>query len=453
MRRLLFSAAALALAGAAHAADQPPQIALTVYNSNLALVEDVRTLNPPAGRSTIELKDVSASIRPETATLTGKGLSVIEQNFDYDLLSPAKMMEKAVGKQIQIVRTNPGNGQQTTETATVLAVNDGVVLQIGNRVEILREDSVPTRVVFDSIPASLRANPTLSVTVNADGAGPRAATLRYLTNGLSWQADYVAMYDEKKALADVQGWVTLTNKSGTSFEKAATQLVAGNFNLVNSDTELTLRERREARSQSGVAAGAPADGADYYIYPLPGRVTVADNQTKQVGFLGLQGAPTTKAYRYEAYGFDSLTTPRHVDVALKLTNAGAALPAGVVRVYMHDDAGEVKFVGEAHIDHTPADSQLEFKIGQAFDITVTPTVTSADKSAKTRTRYAMSYLFHNGRAEPVTVEFEQVGLGLGGKVEAESLPSRRLDADTLGWSVPVPANGETTLTFTADTGA
>ena len=449
MRRLLMSAAALALAGAAHAADQP-QVSLTVYNSDLALVQDVRELNPPAGRSKIEFKDVSASIRPETATLSGKGLSVVEQNFDYDLLTPQKMMEKAVGKQVQIVRTNPGTGQQTTETATVLAVNEGVVLKVGDHIEILREDGVPTRVIFDSIPDNLRANPTLSVTVDADGAGPRQATLRYLTNGLSWQADYVAQFDEKRGAADLQGWVTLTNKSGTSFKDAATQLVAGDFNLVHSETEYVQRQRNAARTNAGMVG---ASGADYYVYPLSEHVTVADNQTKQVGFLDLHGVATTKGYRFDAYGFDSLTDPRHVDVVLKIANTAAALPAGIVRVYMRDDAGDAKFVGEARIDHTPAGSTLSIKTGQAFDVTVTPTVMASDKSAKTRTHYSMSYLFRNARPEPVTVEFSQPGLGRDGKVDAESLPSRRIDADTLGWSVSVPANGETNLTFTVDTGA
>src|SRR6185295_4340441 len=156
----------------------------------------VRTLDIPAGRSRQEFQDVSGRIRPETVSLSAAGVGIDEQHFDYDLLTPAKLMEKAVGKQVQIVRINPGNGAQTTETATVLSVNAGVVLKIGDRIEVLREDDIPTRVIFDGIPDNLRARPTLSVTVDSGKAGARPATLSYLTNGLSWKADYVAMFEE-----------------------------------------------------------------------------------------------------------------------------------------------------------------------------------------------------------------------------------------------------------------
>ncbi len=187
----------------------PDRVSLTVYNQNIALVEDVRNLNVPAGRSRQEFPGVSASIRPETVGLSGRGLSVVEQNFDYDLLTPGKLMESAVGNEIGIVRTNPGSGAQTTERARVLAANQGVVLQIGDRIEVLRDDGVPTRVIFDQVPQNLRPRPTLSVTLDAQGAGRRETTLSYLTSGLTWKADYVARFDEKAGKLDLTGWVTL----------------------------------------------------------------------------------------------------------------------------------------------------------------------------------------------------------------------------------------------------
>ncbi|HEX4271766.1 MAG TPA: hypothetical protein VHZ32_10280, partial [Rhizomicrobium sp.] len=228
MRRMLLLAALPLFIGAAPA-DENRQISLTIYNSDLALVQDVRQLEVATGRSRLEFKDVSALIRPETVALSGKGLSIVEQNFDYDLLTPAKMMEKAVGKQVKIIRTNPATGKETPETATVLSVNEGVVLRIGNRIEVLRDDGIPTRVLFDGIPENLRARPTLSVTVDAQGAGPRETTLSYLTGGLTWTADYVAQFDEKQSTIGLQGWITLSNKSGVSFNNAKTRLVAGNI--------------------------------------------------------------------------------------------------------------------------------------------------------------------------------------------------------------------------------
>lgn len=452
MRHWISSAVlVLAAVGAAQASDQG-QVSLTVYNKNLALVQDIRHLDVPTGRSRIEFKDVSASIKPETVSLTGKGLSIVEQNFDYDLLTPAKMMEKAVGKQIQIIRTNPGTGAQTTETATVLSVNSGVVLQIGKRIEVLRDDGIPTRVVFASIPENLRAKPTLSVTVDASGGGPRDATLSYLSTGLSWKADYVALFDEKQAALNLQGWVTLTNNSGTSFANAKTQLVAGDINITDSEQDYWQHQQNKARYQTGSVPTGSGTAADYHAYQLPERITVAENQTKQVGLIDLKGVKARKTYEYPAYGFEGSDTPIHAAVALKFSNADTALPSGIVRVYMRDEGGEPKFVGEDEIDHTPAGSELTVKIGDAFDVTVQPTVVTSAKISKLRTLYSMSYAFHNAKAEPVTVDLRQNGLGRDGEVKLESIPSRRIDADTLGWSVPVPANGDATLTFSVEAG-
>lgn len=440
----------LCAAGAAFAADTQQKLSITVYNDNLALVQDERRLDVPAGRTRLEFKDVSASIKPETVALSGPGLAVVEQNFDYDLLTPAKMMEKAVGHEIAIVRTLP-NGHEVTEKAIVLSTNDGVVLKIGNRIEVLRDDGIPTRVIFSSIPENLRAQPTLSVTVDAAAAGPRDTTLSYLTTGLSWKADYVALFDEKKSSLRLQGWVTLTNNSGTSYKDAKTQLVAGDVNVSDDDGNAWQRRQSAARSAGTEAADQPSI-ADYYLYPLPERVTIAEAQTKQVGFLDLPGVSAKKVYEYRAGGFASDDNPEHVQVAIDFSNKSKALPAGTVRVYLKDQAGDAKFAGENTVDHTPAGSELSIKIGDAFDVTVQPTLVSSEKISRTRTRYAMSYVLRNAKSDAVTVELKQGGLWRDGKVESESLPSRRIDAATLGWSVPVPANGETTLTFTVDSG-
>src|ERR671913_1622029 len=202
-------------------------IAVTIYNNNRALVEDKRMLDLPAGRSRQEFRDVSAQIEPATVTLNGRGIGIVEQNFDFDLLSPAALMQKAVGQTVTLVRTNPGTGAETRERARILAVNGGVVMQIGDRIEVLRDDGIPARVIFHRVPETLRPRPTLSVTVNADGGGRRPVTLTYLTPGLAWAADYVALLDEANGRMDVQGWITLTNNSGTPYVNASTLLVAG----------------------------------------------------------------------------------------------------------------------------------------------------------------------------------------------------------------------------------
>lgn len=455
-RALLASAGLMLIPFSAHA--QGREVSVTIYNSDLALVEDARPLDLTAGRQRLEFKDVSAAIRPETVSLSAPGVTILEQNFDYDLLTPDKLMEKAVGQQVKIVRTNPGDGKETTEAATVLAANEGVVLKIGDRIEVLRDDGVPTRVIFDKVPETLRARPTLSVSVEAASAGQRQAKLSYLTSGLSWKADYVALFDEAKNALDLQGWITLSNTSGTPFENAKTQLVAGEVNQLNQNNGYRPPRRGSPGMVSaGTESGTGERVADYYVYPLPERTTIASNQNKQVGFLSAQGVAAKKVYEVRQGWFQSQAEPEKAVVAIQFSNArlaglGSQLPAGTLRVYMRDAAGDPKFVGENAIGHTPAGSELSIKTGEAFDVSSQATLVAETKVSKTRSRYEMRYLLRNAKNQPVTVELRQGGLWRDGEVKAESLKSRRIDARTLGWSVPVPANGETVLTFTVETG-
>ena len=441
----------------------PDRVSLTVYNQNIALVEDVRNLNVPAGRSRQEFPGVSASIRPETVGLSGRGLSVVEQNFDYDLLTPGKLMESAVGGDIGIVRTNPGSGAQETERARVLAANQGVGLQIGNRIEDLRDDGVPTRVIFDRVPANLRPRPTLSVTLDAEGAGRRETTLSYLTTGLAWKADYVARFDEKAGKLDLTGWVTITNNSGATFSNAQTRVVAGDVNLVNDNNGYNPRYGQPPRAVrgNGTQTGGQGALADVYVYPLPEAVTVANNQTKQVGLLDAVGVPASKRYLYVANGFQTAEEPGAAEVGVIFSNASGAaaraLPAGVMRVYVKDEAGEPRFIGEDQVDHAPAGSEIVITTGEAFDVTVQPRLVSSAAAPKSsyyrwRTRYAMEYTVRNARPQPVTVEVRQRGLGRDTELSEQSIEGDLRDANTVVWRVPVPANGETKLTATITTG-
>src|SRR6478609_5685947 len=191
-------ATALAAPSFAESGSPDRELSLTIYNKNIALVEHVRPISAPAGRQRIEFAGVSAQIVPETVSFNAPNVQLIEQNFDYDLLTPAKLMEKAVGSQVRLVRVNPATGAETQETAEVLSTVGGVVLRVGNRIEVLREDNLPTRVIFDKVPENLRAQPTLSVLVNAARPVNEVARLTYLSRGFKWAADYVAVFDEKK---------------------------------------------------------------------------------------------------------------------------------------------------------------------------------------------------------------------------------------------------------------
>ncbi len=427
----------------------PDRLALTIYNENIALVEDVRSLNINAGRTRQEFPGVSAAIRPETVTLSGRGLSVVEQNFDYDLLTPSKLMEGAVGREIGLIRTNPGNGTQTSERARVLAANQGVVLQIGNRIEVLRDDGAPTRVVFDGVPPNLRPRPTLSVTLDAEGSPRRDVTLNYLTGGLQWKADYVARFDEAGGKLDLTGWVTITNNSGSTFDNAVTRVVAGTVNVIGNNN------RNSVRRGSGTNSGANADG-DAHVYLLPDRVTVANNQTKQVGLLDAANVPASKRYVAQYYGFSSEEQARAADVGI-VFRSEPALPAGVMRVYVASANGEPRFIGEDQLSHSPAGSDLVISTGKAFDVTVQSRVVASERAGslgfnRYRTRIQMEYRVRNATGEAKTVEVRQRTYGRDTELTDQSIAGELADAYTAVWKVPVPANGETVLTATITTG-
>lgn len=322
------------LGSAAFAQTIPPpsqsaqgDVAVTIYNNDLGLVQDTRRLDLRAGRTRQEFPDVSAQIRPETVTLTGEGIGIVEQNFDYDLLSPQSLMQKAVGETITLVRTNPATGAETRERARVLAVNNGVVLQIGDRIEVLRDDSLPVRVIFDRVPENLRARPTLSVTLETQGGGVRPVTLTYLTPGLGWEADYVAMFDEAAGRMDVQGWITLTNTSGTEYREASTLLVAGAVNQAQPNYGRGFRPPppppgRPIRDP-GTETADRERLADFYLYPLPERTTIANRQTKQVSFLDVAGTPAARAYEFRNRWLGTMDQPQSANSVLRFSSARA----------------------------------------------------------------------------------------------------------------------------------
>jgi hypothetical protein len=452
-----FSAGAMA---AGPAADR--EISLTIYNKNIALIEHVRPISAPAGRQRIEFTGVSAQIVPETVSFIAPNVELIEQNFDYDLLTPAKLMEKAVGSQVRLIRVNPATGAETSETAEVLSTVGGVVLRIGTRIEVLREDTLPTRVIFDKVPENLRAQPTLSVLVNAAKPVNEVARLTYLSRGLNWAADYVAVFDEARGDTSMQGWITLNNTSGTTFTNARAQLIAGDVNLVNGEEQwwASWQQRRNSRNNQR-AAGTESSGrqqlGDFYVYPIKQLTTVANNQTKQVSFLDASGVKASKGYETSFYGFASNDEPQSAEVRMRFANSKAAglgeqLPSGVVRVYMRDARGQPQFVGEDHIGHTSAGSELALKIGDAFDVSIQPTLVATRRINKRKTEYDMSYLLRNARATSAVVTLRQDGLWRENELMKESLKGRRTDSDSFAWDVTVPANGETTLTFTISNG-
>lgn len=444
-------------------ADQQ-QLAVTIYNQDLALVRDVRRALLPTGDIRLALRDVAAKIRPETALLRSlsapAGLRTLEQNFDFDLLTPAALLQKYVGRQVRLVVTHPTTGAETIKTAEVLsAAEGGVVLRIGDRIET----GIPGRLIYDEVPANLRDRPTLSVQLANQTADGQELEISYLTGGLSWKADYVATLNDADNRLALNGWVTLTNQSGTSFPNAKLQLVAGDLHRVHD-----VRRKHDVLQR--LAAAPVADAVhmereqlfEYHLYKLPRPTTLAENQTKQVALLSAPTVTVRKElllqgsdYYYRSH-VGELGQKMKVAVYIELANRradglGQPLPAGIVRVYKNDRAGQAVFVGEDRIDHTPENEKLRLKLGDAFDVTANKTQTDY-KSLGRSYRYAHSsesayrLVLKNAKQEPVTVRVQEPIPG-DWEMLAESQPHVKKAAHPAVWDVPVPANGEAELTY------
>jgi hypothetical protein len=324
-------------------ADQK-EVAVTIYNENLALVKDKRTLTLPAGESTLAFREVSGRMRPETALLQStsqQDITVIEQNFDFDLLTPQKLLEKYVGKTIGVVKTHPTTGEETVEEATVLSSNNGVVLKVGDRIETGLSGG---RLIFPDVPENLRDKPTLVMQLASKTDTPQDLELSYLTGGLSWQADYVAELNSDENRLNLLGWVTLTNTSGTSYNNARLQLVAGDVHQVQ-----PVFDKRMVRGTAEIAYEAQAPGMvqeslfEYHLYTLDRSTDILENQTKQVALLQAEDITSSKEYLLK--GQDYYYRNRAGDLGSKIKvavylsfentkeeNLGLPLPKGIVRV-------------------------------------------------------------------------------------------------------------------------
>ena len=359
-------------------------LAVTVYNSNVALVRDVRRLRLPAGTLDLRYMDIAAQVNPATVHIVSlsapKDLNVLEQNYEYDLLSPQKLLQKYVGKELTLVRlvTENNSTKEVPVKATLLALNEGPVWKVGN--EIITGMGAD-RYVFPDLPENLYSKPTLVWLLDNKRAGEQTVEASYLTNQVNWNADYVLTIRSDQKAADLNGWVTVINNSGTAFRNAQLQLVAGEVHRVS----------------EAPASGAPAHGdegrcklaapqfvqepiSEYHLYTLERRTNLQDNETKQISLLDATGVSFDKIFEVDGqqYYYHNAQRPGEpikepVQVHIKFKNSqenslGIPLPAGTVRVYQGDSKGRVQFIGEDRIGHTPKDETLDLHIGNAFDV-------------------------------------------------------------------------------------
>ena len=435
------------------------QVSLTIYNSNLGLVKDVREIELAEGVTRLHFMDVAARIMPTTVLIRSQTNSetfqVLEQNYEYDLLSPETLLEKYVGKEVRLLDKNYFTGKDELVTATLLATNDSPIYRVGDEISI----GLPGRVILPQLPANLIAQPTLVWLLQAQAASTHTIEASYLTNDMTWQADYVVALNSDDSLADLSGWVSIENQSGTTYRNATLKLVAGDVNRVEPEV---LRERLMAATAMAHASSEPQfqeeSFFEYHLYTLDRPTTVQNNQTKQMTLLSAADIPITKRLvlrgqpHYVRATFDTPPPQQKVSVYLELENAeknrlGIPLPKGTIRVYKADSQGSLQFVGEDSIDHTPKDETVSIKTGEAFDVVGERRQTSFTRLSRRSSEVSWQIVVRNHKDEDVRVRVEEPMYGDWEVVASTPEQYEKPDAHTLRFEVTVPKNGEVKIGY------
>jgi hypothetical protein len=436
------------------------ELSLTVYNSDIALVRDVRNLQLARGIGNLRFMDIAATVNPATVhfrSLTEPSqVSVLEQNYEYDLLDPDKLLRKYVGREVTLMRNRQegGSTRQEEVKATLLSYNTSPVWKIGNEIVTgLGADHIR----FPELPDSLYSRPTLIWTVQNDGAARHRVEASYLARSLAWSADYVLTVARDDKAADLNGWVTLTNNSGTAFKNTKLQLVAGDLNRV----------RQQLNKMADMAAPAAARAeermaqesfSDYHLYTMGRKTTINNAQTKQVSLLEGTDVPVIKRYVVEGqnYYYHNYMHPGSpikdaVEVYYQFRNEekaglGLPMPAGVLRVYQADSKGGVQFVGEDRIMHTPKDETLNIKIGNAFDVICERKQTDFTKIATNVYEFEYEITLRNHKAVAIGVEVNEPVGGTWRMINS-SHQWTKTSAWAAQFKVPVAADGTAVLKY------
>jgi len=440
--------------------DDQAELALTVYNSNIALVRDVRNITLARGQSDLHFMDIAATVNPATVhfrSLTEPTrVSVIEQNYEYDLLEPEKLLKKYVGKDVTLVRSRTVGGSTREEevTARLLSYNNAPVWQInGEIVTGLHADHIR----FPELPGNLYSRPTLIWTLDNGGGGRHRVEASYLATDLAWNADYVLTVARDDKNADLDGWVTLKNGSGTGFKNASLQLVAGDLNRVRQQMNAMMDEMKSRRAEAAAPMAQEAF-SDYHLYTLGHKTSINNAETKQVAMLNATGFPVIKRYVVNGQNFyyrnpysPSAPLKDDVQVFYQLKNEttaglGMPMPMGTVRVYQADSKGGLQFVGEDHINHTPKDEIINLKIGNAFDVVCERKQTDFQKIATNVYEMEFEITLRNHKAIPVTVEVNEP-VGGTWQILRSTYNYTKTAAFAAQFNVPVAVDGTSVLRY------
>jgi hypothetical protein len=434
-------------------------VALTIYNVNLGLVKDVREISLLSGEGELKFMDVSSKIDPTSVNIRSlvapESLSVLEQNYEYDLLNPQKLMDKYVGKEVKLFYKNPYTEREEIVSATLLSNKGGPIYKIGDEITF----GYPGRVIFPKLPENLISKPTLIWKLDNRLMKAQTIEASYLTNGINWRSDYVVTLNDKDDMADMTGWVTVNNKSGATYKNAKLKLVAGDVNRVRDQKGYKDRMLRYAAQEARPAKPQfkEEEFFEYHIYTLQRPATVKQNQTKQISLINASNIPVRKellfqgAQYYFRGRYGEMVSNQKVGVYVEIdnrkkNNLGLPLPKGKVRVYKYDSGGSLQFVGEDLIDHTPKDEKVRVKLGEAFDVVGGRKQTDWKKIAYDTYEAAYEISLRNHKKKDVHVKVIEPIPG-DWKILSSSHTYVKTEGHTAQYMVQIPKDKEVKITY------
>lgn len=446
------------------------KLTLSIYNQDLALVKDIRQADIKAGTSEIVFDGVAQQIQPETAMLYGQDIKVLEQNYSYNVITYENLVNQSVGQEVTTVRQNPQTGENIFEKAYLIGSTYGQpVLKFPYGIET----NFSGHIVFDKIPAGVSDKPTLTAKINNKKSGAKNLFLAYLTGGLSWKTDYVATINNKNQL-DLTGWVTINNNTGVDYNNAKIQLIAGEVNAVRDVVKprmmmakMSMAVMNDSVESAGLGSVTPEQISNYELYTIPAITSIKDKQTKQIGLIEKSGVKYAKEFNFNSplyFGGNYEFEKMHPEITYvlennKTSNLGISLPAGTMRFYENDKNGSLQFIGSANIGNTAKEEKLRLNLGQAFNLTIAGKISKVSEkeierkpqnkcyNVKVLKTYTAETTISNADTDANSVIISQ-SFPDTAKLLKESHKGTLKNASTKQWTVSVPANGKTTLSFT-----
>lgn len=428
-------------------ANDQTRLQLTVYNAGRALVKDQRIIQLTQAEQRIAFMDVAEQIMPQTVAI--KGLDVLEQNYDFDLLSPQALINKNIGKKVRIARRSSDSGETLEwQQGIILSTNGGVILKMNDGSLESLNANTNYHIVFDEVPDNLRTSPTLSLLLKQPVTGRQQVDMTYLTGGLSWQSDYVLQLDQSETVAELDSWVTLNNQSGIDYKNAHLQLLAGDVNLQSKQPRAVARMERMMLQSDSMGEIQEQALHGYHLYTVPHQTTINNKQSKQIKLFSSNGITVSKKLQDQAYVDVQAIQPQKSkpEQFLLFKNAspalGLPLPKGTIRVYAYDDNGQQQFIGEDRINHSAVNDNIEIKLGKSFDISLQRKTTQFRQLSKKQQQIKREITINNGSDKTQVLKLSEIMPSRDWSIQQSSHDHQQGSPSVADFTLTLPAQTE-----------